>query len=70
MFSVERKELTEVQQYQVTTIEENANSIIKINNQILDIVDKCKNSTIYKILAKDDLELALDALSGKVTLAK
>ena len=31
------KELTEVQQYQVTTIEENANSLIKINNQILDI---------------------------------
>lgn len=46
------------------------NSLIKINNQILDIVDKCKNSTIDKVLAKDDLELALDALSGKITLPK
>lgn len=64
------KELTEIQQYQVTTIEENANTLIKINNQILDIVDKCKDSTIDKILAKDDLELALDALSGKITLPK
>ena len=64
------KELTEIQQYQVTTIEENVNSLIKINNQILDIVDKCKNSTIDKILAKDDIELALDALSGKITLPK
>ena len=64
------KELTEIQQYQVTTIEENANTLIKIHNQILDIVDKCKDSTIDKILAKDDLELALDALSGKITLPK
>ena len=59
-----------MQQYQVMTIEENANSLIKINNQILDIVDKCKNSTIDKILAKGDLGLALDAFSEKITLPK
>ena len=53
-----------------TTIEENVNSLIKINNQILDIIDKCKDSTIDKILAKDNLELALDTLSGKITLPK
>ena len=59
-----------MQQYQVMTIEENANSLIKINNQILDIVDKCKNSTIDKVLAKDGLGLALDAFSEKITLPK
>jgi len=64
------KELNELQQYQVTTIEENINSLLKINNQILAIVDACKDSTINKILAKDDLELAIDALSGKITLPK
>jgi len=64
------KELNELQQYQVTTIEENINSLLKINNQILSIVDACKDSTINKILAKDDLELAIDALSGKITLPK
>ena len=54
----------------MTTIEENINSLLKINNQILAIVDACKDSTINKILAKDDLELAIDALSGKITLPK
>ena len=66
----QEKELTEVQQYQVTTIEENANTLIKINNQILEIVNYCKDKTIDKILAKDDLELAIDVLSGKLTLPK
>ena len=64
------KELTELQLYQVITIKENVNSILKINNQILAIVDVCKDSTIDKVLAKDDLELAIDALSGKLTLPK
>jgi len=60
------KELNELQQYQVTTIEENINSLLKINNQILSIVDACKESTINKILAKDDLELAI----GKNNITK
>ena len=63
-------ELTELQQHQVTTIEENVNTLIKINNQILAIVNACKDSTIDRILAKDDLELAQGVLSGKITLPK
>jgi hypothetical protein len=30
----------------------------------------CKNSTIDKILEKDDLELAFEALTGKIQLPK
>ena len=64
------KELNELQQYQVRAIEDNVDTITKINNQILVIVNACKNSTIDKILAKDDFELAFEALTGKIQLPK
>ena len=64
------KELNELQQYQVRAIEDNVDTITKINNQILVIVNACKNSTIDKILEKDDLELAFEALTGKIQLPK
>ena len=44
--------------------------ITKINNQILDIVNGCKNLTIDKILEKDDFELSFEALTGKIQLPK
>ena len=37
------KELNELQQYQVRAIEDNVDTITKINNQILVIVHACKN---------------------------
>ena len=64
------KELNELQQYQVRAIEDNVDTITKINNQILVIVHACKNSTIDKILEKDDLELAFEALTGTIQLPK
>jgi len=33
-------------------------------------VNACKNSSIDKILAKDDFELAFEALTGKIQLPK
>ncbi len=41
------KELTEVQLYQVQEIESLTYELTKINNQILAIVNSCKDSTIY-----------------------
>ena len=64
------KELSELQQYQVRAIEDNVDMITKINNQILDIVNGCKNLTIDKILEKDDFELSFEALTGKIQLPK
>lgn len=39
------KKLIELQQYQVKAIEDNVDTITKINNQILVILNTCKNST-------------------------
>ena len=41
------------------------NLIIQIQN-----LEKCKNHTIDKILEKDDLELALEFLTGELQLPK
>ena len=60
-----KKELNEVQLYQIQEIEKCTKSLKDINNQILFIVNACKDSTIDKILEKSDMELALDMLTGK-----
>jgi hypothetical protein len=44
--------------------------LIDINNQLIEIFKYCKDFTINKILAKDDLELALDFLTGKTPFLK
>ena len=41
-----------------------------INNQLIAIFERCKDFTINKILAKDDLELAFDFLTGKTHFVK
>ncbi len=69
--SIWRKDdLTEVHQYQIQEIEENVTLLVKINNQILDIVTFCKRFTIDKVLDKDDTELAFEVLIGKITLPR
>ena len=62
--------LTEVQLYQVQEIEKTTHELTKINNEILAIINYCKDYTIDKILAKDDVELAFDVLTGKIPLPK
>lgn len=61
-----KDKLDEVQLYQVQEIENCTRLLKDINNQILSIVDYCKDFTIDKILEKDDLELALDTLTGRI----
>ena len=60
-----KQELNEVQLYQIQEIEKCTKSLIDTNNQILFIINACKDSTIDKILEKSDMELALDMLTGK-----
>ena len=62
--------LTEVQLYQVQEIEKTTNELTKINNDILSIINSCKDYTIDKILEKDDVELAFDVLTGKIPFPK
>jgi len=61
-----KDKLDEVQLYQVQEIENCSRLLKEINNEILSIVNYCKDFTIDKILEKDDLELALDTLTGKM----
>ena len=52
----------------IVIIENKLNELKQVNQQILSLVDYCKDRTINKILAKDDLELGLDFLTGKLDL--
>ncbi|MFU7501953.1 MAG: hypothetical protein ACE1S7_00390 [Candidatus Tisiphia sp.] len=55
---------------EIETIEDNTQKLRNINNQLLVIIDKCKDLTINKILAKDDMELAIEFLTGKLPFPK
>lgn len=65
-----QEKLTELQAIRVKEIECNANLLTEINNKLLSIFNYCKDQTINKIMEKDDMELALDFLTGKITLPK
>jgi hypothetical protein len=65
-----KEELTEVQLYQVEEIEKLTHELNKVNKEIFEIVNYCKDKTINNILEKDDLELALEFLTGEITLPK
>ena len=65
-----KEELTEVQLYQVEEIEKLTHELNKVNKKIFEIVNYCKDKTINNILEKDDLELALEFLTGEITLPK
>jgi hypothetical protein len=65
-----KEKLSELQLAQVQEIENCTHLLTDINNQLIAIFEYCKNYTIDKILAKDDLELALDFLAGKTPLFK
>lgn len=65
-----QEKLTELQLTQVQEIESLTNLLIDINNQLIAIFEHCKDFTINKILAKDDLELAFDLLTGKTPFVK
>lgn len=66
----EQEQLTELQLTQVQEIENCTHLLIDINNQLIAIFEHCKDFTINKILAKDDLELAFDFLTGKTPFLK
>lgn len=65
-----QEKLTELQAIQVKEIEYSVNLLTEINNKLLSIFNYCKDQTINKIMEKDDMELAIDFLTGKITLPK
>lgn len=65
-----QEKLTELQAVQVQEIEYSTNLLIETNNELLSIFNYCKDRTINKVIEKDDMALALDFLTGKITLPK
>jgi len=61
-----KEKLNEVNLYQVQEIENCICLLKDINDQIISIANYCKDFTMDEILEKDDLELALDILTGKI----
>lgn len=62
-----KKEATNPKQLkQIAQIEKNLNELDRTVTKIQSIIDYCKNLTIDKLLAKEDGELALDVLMGKI----
>ena len=55
---------------QVQEIENSTQMLRKVNDQLLSILNYCKDFTIDKILEKGEMELALDVLTGKIPFPK
>jgi hypothetical protein len=55
---------------QIQQVEDCNKRVLEINAQILSIVDRCKDHTLNKILAKSDLEFGCDMLGITVNLTK
>ncbi len=61
-----REVLTEYQKSQVTSIEENYRTLQKMVDNILSLVEELKTATIDSLMEKDDAEVAIDFLMGKM----
>ena len=60
-----KETLTDIELTQVEQIEHFSQELDNTNAELVEILEKCKDHTIDKILEKDDLELALEFLTGK-----
>ena len=65
-----KETLTDIELTQVEQIEHFSRELDNTNAEFVEILEKCKNNTIDKILEKDDLELALEFLTGEIKLPK
>jgi len=65
-----KETLTDIELTQVEQIEHFSRELDNTNAELVEILEKCKNHTIDKILEKDDLELALEFLTGELKLPK
>ena len=65
-----QEKLTDLQLKQVQEIENSTQMLRKVNDQLLSILNYCKDFTIDKILEKGEMELALDVLTGKIPFPK
>lgn len=51
---------------EIEKIEDNSKKLKNITIKIRSIIDNCEDLTLDKILAKDDLEVAMEFLTGKL----
>ncbi len=58
--------LIKISTLKIQEIEDSAVRLRNVNAQLLGITNKFKDLAMEKILAKDDLELALEVLTGKL----
>ena len=65
-----KETLTDIELTQVKQIEYFSRELDNTNAELIEILEKCKNHTIDKILEKDDLELTLEFLTGELKLPK
>ena len=61
-------DLTGEQRCEVTRLQSQIEDLDRILSDILTLADELNNNTIDKLMAKDDAEVALDVLTGKLKL--
>ena len=61
----QKTKLNEPQREEVRRLSDQINRVKELINTILTLADELKESTIEKVLAKDDIELAMEFLMGK-----
>lgn len=65
-----KQKLSPLQLEQVEQILASTNAMLEINKELLEILDYCKDYTIDKIMQKDEMEIALEVLTGKLPFPK
>ena len=57
---------SEEQLTKIEEIEEIATELVQVNNEILAIMNRCKEQTIERLLEKEDLEVGLEYIVSKM----
>jgi hypothetical protein len=63
-----KEQLTSGQEKRIARLEKKMGNAVEEAKQLLDLVNDIKQNTLDRILSRDDMELALDVLSGKLRL--
>jgi hypothetical protein len=66
----QQESLTQAQQERIDRLTSQLTQLKDVTEAILTLADELKQNTIDQILARDDAELALDILTGKLKLPK
>ena len=64
----QKEKISQEQAKEIKRLLKQCQELEKVTKDLIEIINKIKPFTIDKILAKDDAELALDVLTGKLKL--